>query len=124
MKDKKESKLDYDFENDTLFIFPRTRNPEKYNISEHIDDFILDFDDKKNVIGIEILNASKVLKLAKTKLMNITNWNFTIIIDEKTIKIDINMKFQMRNNFFQNVVSIEKINEDMLSPTHANLAIC
>ena len=123
-KDKKDSKIDYDFENDTLFVFPKSRIPKEYNISEHIDDFILDFDSNKNLIGIEILNASKVFKLTKIQLTNIVNWDFTIDINERIIKIDVNMKFEMRNKFTQNIFSIEKINEDMLSPTHANLAIC
>ncbi len=44
--------IDYDPENKSLFL----RWGEKFHISEGHDDYILDFDEKGQVIGIELLN--------------------------------------------------------------------
>ena len=44
--------IDYDPENKTLFI----RWGEKFHISEGYDDYILDLNEKGQVIGIELLH--------------------------------------------------------------------
>ena len=118
------AKFDYDFENDSLFIFPNSRKPEEYGISECIDEnFILDFNKEKKLIGLEILSASERLGIPKSYLKNISKWNITINIDEKNIKIDIKLEFKLRNKLNEKELSIEKINEDMLTPSFTNLAM-
>jgi uncharacterized protein YuzE len=44
--------IDHDKENHNLFI----RWGENYAISEDYGDYILDYDENKNIIGIELLN--------------------------------------------------------------------
>ena len=52
-------KFDYDFENDSLFLFdPKSKS----KASVELDDFIIDFNNKKEVSGFELLNASNFFK--------------------------------------------------------------
>ncbi len=118
------AKFDYDFETDSVFIFPQSRKPEDYGISECLDDnFILDFNKEKKLIGLEILFLSERLNLPKSYLKNISKWNITINIDEKNIKINIKLEFKLRNKLNEKELSIQKINEDMLTPSFTNLAM-
>lgn len=53
---KKTFKFDYDYENDSLFLYnPKT----KAKGSIEIDDLIVDFDNKRQVCSLEMLGASK-----------------------------------------------------------------
>jgi len=52
---KRKFNFDYDFENDSLFLFdPKSKS----KASIELDDFIIDFNNRKEVSGIELLNAS------------------------------------------------------------------
>jgi len=125
VKAKKEVNIDYDFENDSLFIFPKSRNPEDYKISEYIDEnFIFDLDKSDKIIGIEILFASKRFNLPKYAIQSASNWDFLIVVDEKTIKIEIKFKSNIRNQITEKDLSLEKINENLLTPSIANLGVC
>ena len=51
--------FDYDFDNDSLFLYdPKSKS----KASIELEDFIIDFNSKKEVSGIELLNASKFFK--------------------------------------------------------------
>ncbi|MBS3123621.1 DUF2283 domain-containing protein [Candidatus Woesearchaeota archaeon] len=50
---------DYDSENDSLFLYDPT---SKSKSSIELDDLIIDFNSKKEISGIEILNASSFFK--------------------------------------------------------------
>ncbi|MDD5086675.1 MAG: DUF2283 domain-containing protein [Candidatus Nanoarchaeia archaeon] len=51
--------FDYDFENDSLFLFdPKSKS----KASIELDDFIIDFNSHKEVSAIELLNASSFFK--------------------------------------------------------------
>jgi len=51
--------FDYDFENDSLFLFdPKSKS----KASIELDDFIIDFNKHKEISGIELLNASSFFK--------------------------------------------------------------
>lgn len=56
---KKKLKITYDKEIDAMYIY---LEKGKYHISKEIGDFIVDFDSKGKLLGIEILDASKVLR--------------------------------------------------------------
>jgi len=58
-------KFDYDKENDSLFLYhPRFKSTGSIEIG---DELIIDVDNKKRIVGIEILNASQFLKLLVDK---------------------------------------------------------
>ncbi len=54
----KETQFDYDKENDTLFIYKK----EAIKGSIDVGNYIVDFTHEGNVAGIEIMNASEVLR--------------------------------------------------------------
>ncbi len=83
-------KFDYDDENDSFFLYdPRSKSKG----SIELDDVIIDFNNKKEIVGIEILNTvdffanmnEKELKISKETLKNL-----------KACKVDIITK----SNFF------------------------
>ncbi len=53
----KPAKVDYDEENDILYLF----TGEKASDSLEIDDFVIDFSSENKVVAIEIMQASKIL---------------------------------------------------------------
>ncbi len=83
-------KFDYDYDNDSFFLY---NSLSKSKGSIELDDFIIDFNSKKEIVAIEILNATdffanmndKELKISKETLKNL-----------KTCKVDIITK----SNFF------------------------
>lgn len=61
----REAKIDYDKENDILWVY----SGEKVKDSLEIDNFVIDFSFDNKVVGVEISNASEVLsKLALVKV--------------------------------------------------------
>ncbi len=53
----KKMKIDYDEENDILFLY----SGEKAKDSLQIDEFVIDFSSENKIVAIEIFNASKIL---------------------------------------------------------------
>lgn len=64
----KKTTVDYDEENDDLFI---SRSRGNYEGSVEIGDFIVDFSKDDKITGIEIMNASKNLSVSKSLLAKI-----------------------------------------------------
>ena len=83
-------KFDYDHENDNLFLYDPN---SKSKASIEIDDFIIDFNSKKEVSGIEMLNATSFLKGLDVDGVEVSKEMLNEIED---CKIDIIPK----NNFF------------------------
>jgi uncharacterized protein YuzE len=79
-----EYKFDYDYENDSLFVYD---SMSKSKSSVEIDDLIIDYNSKKEVSAVELLNASQFFKdilskdmeISKDKLKDITSCNLEII---------------------------------------------
>ncbi|MBN2330313.1 MAG: DUF2283 domain-containing protein [Candidatus Aenigmarchaeota archaeon] len=70
-----EFKFDYDKENNDLFIYS---GKKKSTASVELGDIVFDFDSKKSLSGIEIMNATKYLsalisgyKVSKSALANL-----------------------------------------------------
>lgn len=117
----KKANFNYDLENNTLFIFPKSRKPQEYKLSECIDDnFILDLDKKGKIIGLEILFASEKLGISKSKQNSTFKWEILITVDKEYMKI----KYNLRNKKSEKDLFFEKINENMLNPSITNFAIC
>lgn len=61
----KDAKIDFDYENDILYLY----TGEKVRDSLQIEDFIIDFSHDNKIVAIEILDASKILsELSQTNL--------------------------------------------------------
>lgn len=50
--------FDYDQENDSFYIYLDDDSEVKESVDG--DDIVLDYDENKNLVGIEILNAKKI----------------------------------------------------------------
>lgn len=73
-------KFDYDEKNDDLFLYD---SKSKSKGSVELGDLILDFDSKKNLVGIQFLNASIFIKkfsdksvFVKQMLLSLTSCKF------------------------------------------------
>ena len=103
-------KFDYDYKNDSLFIY----NPDsKSKSSIEMDDLIIDYNKNKELVAIEILNATTLFKnisnfkITKAKLKHLTNCNVEII--KKNQYFIIKLELTLNND--------EKLLTPMILPT-------
>ncbi|MDO9097082.1 MAG: DUF2283 domain-containing protein [Candidatus Methanoperedens sp.] len=54
----KDAKIDFDYDNDILYLY----TGEKVKDSLQIENFVIDFSHDNKIVGIEILDASKILR--------------------------------------------------------------
>ena len=95
----KKFKFDYDYENDSLFLYDPN---SKSKGSIELDDFIIDFNTKKEIAGIEILNASKFfesldeedLKVSKEILKSLEDCKVDIITKNNSFVIKFILFFE------------------------------
>ena len=79
--------IDYDFENDIFSI----NNGEKVKASVDVGDFILDVNHKNLICGIEVMDASENLGIAKNILKNIKSMKMSVSYKTKTGDKEVNM---------------------------------
>ena len=80
----KKFNFDYDFENDSLFLY---NSKSKSKASIEMDDIIIDFDSKKEVSAIELLNASNFFSGMESEGEETIDKN--MLKDIKECKIDV-----------------------------------
>lgn len=96
---KAKGEVDYDFKQDILFF--KTKNRE-YVKSIELDNIILDIDSKGFIVGIQLFEASKFLRIDKIKLRNIPTWEFNINAEQiekdgkAATKIEVRLVFKVR----------------------------
>ena len=104
VKKMKNFNFDYDEENDNLFIYS---GESKSSGAVEFGNFVIDFDEKENFVGLEISEASKVLSRLLSKIIELNK-----IVELKTDVVN-----------FRNMASIKiKIITDKGSDT-ANIII-
>ena len=97
--------FDYDLENDDLFLYLENK---KSKGAVELGNFIIDLDENKEVVAIEIMNAKKVFSDAVSKILDLTNiesinvWDFR---NTGILKIDIRTK----NDKVQGSISIPNL---------------
>ena len=106
-------KFSYDKENDDLLVYhPKSKSKG----SIEIGDLVLDFNNKKEFVGIQIMNASQVIK----DLLENKNGIKPLLKNLKECKIDIKNKNNLLiiklylisdNTEVTPIISIPKINE-------------
>lgn len=79
----------YDAVDDVLYVRFKKNN---YKYSEDADDIILDFNKKNELIGIEILNATKFFNATKTFLKYVVSANFQIKLDKHHVLIKFSIE--------------------------------
>ncbi|MDQ1252444.1 MAG: hypothetical protein QG646_1565 [Euryarchaeota archaeon] len=106
--------LDYDFENDSLFF---NNNKSKFDISIDLGDLIVDIGEDGVPIGVELLNASKHLKVSKIALRNdIKVVEANVEISEKEIEVKISVFVESRNKLTEAVSILYGLNDVNLQP--------
>lgn len=102
---KEKGEADYDYKYDILFLGAVSR---KYERSIELDNVVIDFNSKKEVIGMQIFEASKFLQLRKKDLLKIPHWQFTVIIKNGTIEVCILLKVEVRNKLIEKSTKINQ----------------
>jgi len=84
------TKVDYDEEEDILFL----SKGRKVKASIEIGDFIIDVDLNGFVSGIEILNASENLSLSEDQLKELNEASMVVTYKPKYVYISLFMRFK------------------------------
>jgi len=109
-----EGEMDYDFANDILFFKVKNR---EYNFSIEFRNMVIDIDEEKFIVGIQIFEASEFLKMSKLNLREISRWNFKAKIDEGIIEFRLNYQVKIRNRIFEkNPIIIQGNKSNLPSP--------
>jgi uncharacterized protein YuzE len=115
------SKIDYDLENDSVFIYG---SGKKYKKSIDLNDIILDMSEDNYVMAIEILDASKKFNVLKTDLLSIKSFDADIEINEDTIKIEMKIDIIKRNNSISKSMKAIGLNSMNLPISNQEVALC
>lgn len=93
----KKMNVDYDYENDILYLY----SGEKVKDSLQIDKYILDFSPDEKIVAIEILDASKILgklseiNITKDMLSKIEHPEMSIYQSKELIYVILSMRLSM-----------------------------
>ncbi|KZX16293.1 DUF2283 domain-containing protein [Methanobrevibacter curvatus] len=111
--------LDYDYENDNLFIFLKNNN---YKYTEFLNDSVsIDFDKNENPIGFEVADASKEFKTQKKYLNKIISGEIKVIITEKYINLSMTLVVEIRNKSI--ISNIEVVEDNYLSIPNTEVSV-
>ena len=78
---------------------------------------VIDIDEEKFVVGIQIFNASKFLDMPKINLREIPKWQFKSKVEEGVIELRLNYQLQIRNKIFEkNPIIIQENTAKLPSP--------
>ena len=107
-----EGEMDYDYVNDILFFKVKDR---EYSFSIEFQNMVIDVDEEKFVVGIQIFNASKFLGISKINLREIPKWQFKAKIEEGFIELRLNYQLRIRNKIIDKNPIIIQENRSGLS---------
>jgi len=95
----RKAKVDYDHENDILWVY----SGEKIKDSLEVDNFIIDFSFDDKVVGIEILDASEIIsnlvlsKISKEMLSNIKEASLSFYQSKELFYIVVGLVLMVGN---------------------------
>ncbi len=107
VKRMKEARVDYDLEEDILYI----ATGEKVQDSLEFDQFVIDFSQDDRIVGLEIMDASKYLKnfleadIDRKALSEVKTAEFSVIQQREFATIKIKMKVPLQNGFVEQVIT-------------------
>ncbi len=121
MKENADINYSYDFEFDIMDM--KVPEKGKYKESIQLDTGIyLDFDENNYPINLEILEASKLLKIDKQYLTN-PELKVNIQINKNVIKVHVWIFYKIHDKKMSNDFNKEIINNFQVPDMEANLAI-
>src|SRR3989344_5740686 len=89
----------YDFTYDILTFHIKNRD---YKMSVEVQNFIIDIDTEDFVIGVRVIDASKVFSLNKAVLRDIVQGQFKAVIRDNVITVRLGFIGKMRNKIMSN----------------------
>ncbi|MBI2583371.1 MAG: DUF2283 domain-containing protein [Candidatus Aenigmarchaeota archaeon] len=95
----RKAKVDYDKENDILWVY----SGEKVRDSLEIDSFIIDFSHDDKVVGVEILDASEVIsnlalsRISREMLSNIKETSLSIYQSRELFYVVVGIVLEVDN---------------------------
>ena len=95
-------KIDYDSANDSLYLY-KEREKAKFNV-EVLKNFIIDVNSNNKFIGLEILNASKILDIKKGELKDIKKAHLSTLIRGNTQILLYNL--QLKKASFESRIQV------------------
>ena len=111
---KAKGEMDYDYVNDILFFKIKNR---EYDFSIEFQNMVIDIDEEKFIVGIQIFEASKFLRMSKVNLREIPKWRFNSKLENNTIEIRLDYQLKVRNRIFEkNPIIIQENKSKNLSP--------
>ena len=115
--------IDYDYENDSLFLFVKG---DGYSHSLNLDNILIDFGEENYVKGVEIQNASKRFGVSKYALKHTHQIDVALNISDEKIELNITLTLKIRNKKLPKAIVAADINEfNIPSGTMAmSCAIC
>ena len=105
--------IDYDYENDSLFLFTRGAS---YKQSLNLDNIIIDFDENNHIKGVEILDASERFGVSKYAIKKPEKIEINLNVSEKKIELSIQITLQIRNRKIPRAISATGTNLFKIPP--------
>ena len=96
---------DYDYENDILFV--HIKGIKSDDAIDH-DPFIIDLDNQKRMIGIEVLGVSELFNLPKLFFKNVVKGSLKANVKGKNITVVIDMVSKIRNSIREKSVIFQR----------------
>lgn len=87
-------RYDYDYRNDIAFFKTKGRD---YKKSIEADNLVIDIDKENYITGLQIMNASKFLRIDKRYLRECPTWKFEAKLDNNKIEIRLQFAIKVRN---------------------------
>ncbi|HKZ42805.1 MAG: hypothetical protein A3B06_03915 [Candidatus Yonathbacteria bacterium RIFCSPLOWO2_01_FULL_43_20] len=115
------AKIVYDYETDIFTADPLGR--KDYDVSVDCEGIILDFDKKKRMNGIEILNASRLFRIPKMVLKHMMDSQVAISVSKDRIELVITIKSRYRNAEKLGTVTVERVSPEHMESSAMNLAM-
>jgi len=109
-----EGEMDYDYVNDILLFKIKDR---EYNFSIEFQNMVIDIDNEKFIVGIQIFDASKFLKISKEHLRKITKWQFKARLQSNQFRIDLYYQIVIRNKTINNNIYPIIVQQDIDLPS-------
>ena len=90
----------YDFTYDILTFHIKNRD---YKMSVEVQNFIIDIDTEDFVIGVRVIDASKVFGLKKDILRNIVQSDFQSVVKDNVITVRLTIVGTIRNKIIGSI---------------------
>lgn len=117
---KQIGEFDYDYSNDILFFKVRNR---EYSHSIELKNLVIDIDEEKFIVGIQIFDASKFFNMSREFVRSIKGFKFEANVEANVVEIRLVFNIIYRNKLIEkNPILIQPLNEEV--PDSRLVCIC